>query len=331
MDEHMLERFRARARRVTLPGGVRAAVLAEATTTDDGRESRPRRVAQEGGAGRPVTRRVVVATGLGLVGSAAALLVLSVVARPRQGESSTAGQGNFFALAAYAEGVDEGDGTHLAAGKLLGGMFGWSGGPDSNYLTVSTVLDLECTGSNVKTLTYSLEGDNVLTNQGYRTMGDLYGHQGVWIWWSEGVVDSYTVDYEDQASDAEGAHKYGVYASVPLDEEMRAILVEMQEFHDAVSMEGEPTEEQLQTQAELSDQGTLHAVELFTEELCRATLVMKAAFYDGTTQIKRYSFSPRKGYAEAYANYLKDLSSADSSRAQVLRENPPSLYLITEK
>ena len=53
MDEHMLERFRARARRVTLPEGARAAVLAEATTTDDGRESRPRRVAQEAAPGVP--------------------------------------------------------------------------------------------------------------------------------------------------------------------------------------------------------------------------------------------------------------------------------------
>lgn len=331
MDEHTLERFRARARRVTLPESVSTAVLGEAARTDDRRGHRPRRTARASNIGHPVTRRAIIASGLGLVGSAAALLALSVVTRPQSGEKGAAEQGNFFALSAYAEGIDEGNGTRLAAGKLLGGMFGWSGGPGSDYLTVSTVLDLECTGSNVKTLTYSLEGDNVLTNQGYHTLGDLYGHQGVWIWWSEGLVESYTVDYADQASDAEGAHEYGVYASVPLDEEMHTLLVEMQELHDSISEEDEPNEEQLRMQAELSDRGTLHAVELFTEELCQATLMMKAAFYDGTTQIKRYGFSPREGYAETYASYLQDLSSADSSRAQVLRENPPSLYLITEK
>lgn len=60
---------------------------------------------------------------------------------------------------------------------------------------------------------------------------------------------------------------------------------------------------------------------------------MTARFDDGGEQIKRYSFSPREGYVQLYADYLEEDSEAwragDGARRKELLRNPPSLYLIT--
>ena len=78
----------------------------------------------------------------------------------------------------------------------------------------------------------------------------------------------------------------------------------------------------------------VRAAELFAEELAKTTLVMTAAFNDGTEQTKRYSFSPREDFAQIYDDYLTEDDEAtlagDDARRQELTQNPPSLYLITE-
>ena len=322
MDKHALERFRTRARRVALPEDVRESVLDEMRVEKDQRARGPRRPRRE----RPgVTRRTFVRAGAVAAGSVVALLGASVLMSHTGGEKS-----NWFALAAYAEGVEEADGTRLALGRLFDGMLGWSGGPESELLMVNTVLDLTCVGDNVRTITYALEGDNVLTEQGLRMESGLASRQGVWIYWPEGSVESYTVAYDDQGAAGSASAGYRLYANAPLKDETRELLVRMQELSDAMRASGEPSEEQLRQHAELSDQGSVCALEALATELERATLVMTARFADGSSQTKRYAFSPREGYAQIYADHLEEMASADSERAEALRENPPSLFYLTE-
>ena len=65
MSSQQFERFRTRARRVALPEDVRKSVIDEirAEKGECARGSRRRR-----GAGSPVTRRAVIAAGLGTLG-----------------------------------------------------------------------------------------------------------------------------------------------------------------------------------------------------------------------------------------------------------------------
>ena len=322
MDRHTLEQFRARARRVSLPEEVRESVLDKIRIEKGERARGPLRPHREQ---HGITRRTFVRVGAVATGSLAAFLGGSALMSNLGGEKS-----NWFALTAYAEGIDETDGTHLALGRLFNGALGWSGGPESELLMVNTVLDLTCTGDNVRTITYSLEGENVLTEQGLRMESGLASTQGIWIYWPEGSVESYTVSYDEQPGKDSSAVGYRVYANAPLNDEARKLLVEMQELNSTISEGGEPSEEQLRRHAELSNRGTVCALEVLAAELEKATLVMTAGFADGSTQTKRYAFSPREGYAQIFADYLNEMASADSESVEALRKDPPSLFYLTE-
>ena len=163
MDRHTLEQFRTRARKIMLPEDVRESVLDEIRVEKGERARSPRRPRRER---QGVTRRTFVRAGAVAAGGAAAFLGANALMNHLAGEKD-----NWFALTAYAEGTEEPDGSRLALGETFGGRISWAGGVDpesdgDDLLMVHTELNLSCTGDNVDTLTYQLEGDNVLTAQG---------------------------------------------------------------------------------------------------------------------------------------------------------------------
>lgn len=259
------------------------------------------------------------------------------------------GQGNWFALTAYAEGTEGAEGERLALGETFGGNISWSGGVDpatdgDDLLMVSTSLNLSCTGNNVDTLTYQLEGDNVQTG------ADAYSTPGIWIFQSDregsGPVASFTVDYEWQDTQSLQAlltgrlAYYAVYANIPVPDDLVLTLLELQEIAETQMERSEgsetiiETDEEQQREAELMRQVGVRVAELFAEELAKTTLAMTATFDDGSEQTKRYSFSPREDYAQTYDDYLTEedeaLLAGDEARRRELLDNPPDLYLITE-
>ena len=265
------------------------------------------------------------------------------------------GRGNWFALTAYAEGTEEAEGERLALGETFGGNISWSGGVDpatdgDDLLMVSTSLNLSCTGNNVDTLTYQLEGDNVQTG------ADAYSTPGIWIFQSDregsGPVASFTVDYEWQDTQSLQAlltgrlAYYAVYANIPVPDDLVPTLLELQEIaetqiersEDAADSDGSfelvETEEESLREMELRHRASVRVAELFAEELAKTTLAMTATFDDGSKQTKRYSFSPREDYAQTYDDYLTEedeaLLAGDEARRRELLDNPPDLYLITE-
>ena len=327
MDKHTLDTFRARARKVTLPEDVRESVIDELRSERGERARGPRRPRREG---PRVTRRTFVHAGAVAAGAAAAFLGVNALMNHAANK-----KGNWFALTAYAEGDEEGDGARLALGETFGGRISWSGGVDpatngNDLLMAHTELNLSCTGDNVDTLTYRLEGDNVGTST------DAYFRPGIWIFQSNyegsGPVASFTVDYDSQDTQSlqalltgRGAY-YAVYANVPVPDDLVPVFLELQEVGD--------TEEESPRRIELMHQVEVRAAELFAEELAKTTLVMTATFNDSTEQTKRYSFSPRENFVQIYDDYLTEDDEAtlagDDARRQELTQNPPSLYLITE-
>lgn len=356
MDRHTLESFRARARRVALPEDVRESVLDEVRAEKSERARGPRRPRRGRGG---VTRRTFVRAGAVAAGAAAAFLGANALMNRAAGE-----RGNWFALTAYAESAEGPNGSRLALGETFGGHISWSGGVDEggggNLMTISTELDLTCTGDNVDTFTYRLEGDNVLTDRDL-SESDTYTSPGIWIQWattyregekSSGPVESFTVDYENQRPNGlfdvlAGTNAcYAVYANVPVPDDLVPLFLERREISeaqrerskDSAGADGSATaveteEESLRTM-EFYRQVGVRAAELFAEELAKTSLVMTAAFDDGSDQTKRYGFAPRENFAQVYDDYLAADDEAylagDDARRQELADNPPSLYLITE-
>ena len=348
MDRHTLEQFRTRARKVTLPEDVRESVLDEIIVEKGERARGPRRPRRER---RGVTRRTFVRAGAVAAGGVVAFLGANALMNHLAGEKS-----NWFALTAYAEGTEEPDGSRLALGETFGGHIGWAGGVDpttngNDLIMASTELDLTCRGDNVDTLTYRLEGDNVLTAND--ATEDF--NPGIWIQWattyrpgekSSGPVDSFTVDYVNQHPNglldalAGTNASYAVYANIPVPDDLVPVFLEMQEISETVAKRSEgsetiiETDEEQQRIAELSNQVGVRVAELFAEELAKTTLVMTATFNDGSEQTKHYSFSPREDYTQIYADYLEEdweaYLAGDDARRTELTQNPPSLYLITE-
>ncbi|OUO58869.1 hypothetical protein [Olsenella sp. An270] len=327
MDRHTLEQFRTRARKATLPEDVRESVLDEIRVEKGERARGPRRPRRER---RGVTRRTFVRVGAVAAGGVAAFLGVSALMNHAAGK-----RGNWFALTAYAEGTEEPDGSRLALGETFGGRISWAGGVDpesdgDDLLMVHTELNLSCTGDNVDTLTYQLEGDSVGTSV------DVYFKPGIWIFQSDyegsGPVANFTVDYDSQDTQSLQAlltgrlAYYAIYANIPVPDDLVPVFLELQET--------EGTEEESSRLLELMNQVEVRAAELFAEELAKTTLVMTATFNDGSEQTKRYSFSPREDYTQIYANYLEEdwgaYLAGDDARRTELTQNPPSLYLITE-
>lgn len=341
MDRHTLEQFRTRARKVTLPEDVRESVLDEIRVEKGERARGPRRPRREQ---RGVTRRAFVRAGAVAAGGVVAFLGVNALMN-----HATDKRGNWFALTAYAEGTEEPDGSRLALGETFGGHIGWAGGVDpatngNDLIMTSTELNLSCTGDNVDTLTYRLEGDNVGTDV------DAYSKPGIWIFQSyyedSGPVASFTVDYDSQDTQSLQAFLtgraayYAVYANIPVPDDLVPVFLELQEIGEAQMERSEgsetiiETDEEQQRKTELCNQVSVRVAELFAEELAKTTLVMTATFNDGSEQTKRYSFSPREDYTQIYADYLEEdweaYLAGDDARRTELTQNPPSLYLITE-
>lgn len=183
------------------------------------------------------TRRTFVRAGAVAAGGVAAFLGANALMNHAAGK-----RGNWFALTAYAEGTEEPDGSRLALGETFGGHIGWSGGVDpatngNDLIMASTELNLSCTGDNVGTLTYRLEGDSVGTDV------DVYSKPGIWIFQSDyegsGPVASFTVDYDSQDTQSlqalltGRAAYYAVYANIPVPDDLVPVFLELQEIGEA--------------------------------------------------------------------------------------------------
>ncbi len=350
MDRHTLEQFRTRARRVALPEDVRESVLDEIRAEKGERARGPRRPRRPQ---RSMTRRAAVGAGLAVLGSAAALLALSVIVRPGEGDPAAA-EGNWFALKAYADGISQGESTVLAQRSIS--LAGSLGEGDNSGWYAAHSIDLRCEGANIDRIDYALEGEFVspegqpeegfvgnavwfdaLYSRPYEVgEGEAYPDHG-------GAGAGFSVSYEEQQADEENFNRQ-VWTSFPTDDEIR----EARAAKDALPIDAASLDE------EVARWQALNRFRLVLERrsadiLAQTALVMTVTFADGSEQVKRYRISPSEDFDEAYQGYLdrqarsgavlsyyRDVEPKPEEYLEAqeatdeLYANWPNLYTITE-
>ena len=322
MNRQDIDRFQAHARKVSLPGHVRDAVLDRLSDSDAASEPsrRPRRL---------VTRRAVIGTGLGLAGAAAALLALSVITRPDPSGSPAAAGGNFFALTAYAEGTPYGEGSVIA--KQMVGPSGSRGESSSGWYAART-LNFNVTGAGIKTITYRLEGDVVapatsVPDEGTpldrpvayfdslpRNRDDIDAGEALPD--GGGTYDSFTVDYASQ-SDDQSAFNRQIWTFFPTDDEIETLD---QQMNALLEKRDGSYESELEAQR-ASSAFWSHIERRSVDVLAQVTLALDVTFENGDTQTKHYAIGTRDDYDDVVAEF--DEREAELSAAQqVYRDDP---------
>lgn len=320
MNKQAFDRFRERVQGVRLPDNVRDNVLSKMGAE---KNHVPRR--------HSVTRRAVVGVGLGAVGAAAALLVTSIVTRPSEGDPSGAAGNCWFALRAYAEGVEQDDGSLLAADDCFGGIYSWSEG-HGGLFDVSTSFDVSCVGEGIDSITYELGGTGVtdgdtrfewvaLDRDGIE-VGDAIG----------GSTSAFAVDYTVPLERV----SYNVAMTLQAEGALREALDALYDAYAAPSDQGAVNEQIWRA----FDLVAVCAAEEFAQRMAGVELTLSASLADGSAQTRRYRFDPVEDARERYAAYLgqitdlelqREVEGADTdAQVQELMGNPPSLYLVTE-
>ena len=305
MDRHTLEQFRTRARRVALPEDVRESVLDEIRVEKGERARGPRRPRRPQ---RSMTRRAAVGAGLAVLGSAAALLALSVIVRPGEDDPAAA-EGNWFALKAYADAISQGENTVLAQRSIS--LAGSLGGSESSGWYAAHSIDLRCEGANIDRIDYTLEGEFVSPegqpdeeftenavwfdaqySRPYEVgEGEAYPDHG-------GAGAGFSVSYEGQQADEDSFNRQ-VWTSFPTDDEMRAARA----AEDALPIDVATLEDEV-ARWQAHNRFLLVLERRSADILAQTTLVMTVTFTDGSEQVKRYRISPAEDFEETYQGYL---------------------------
>lgn len=331
MSSQQFERFRMRARNVTLPENVRESVIDE-IRVEKGERVRSSR--QGRGAGSPVTRRFIVTAGLGSLGIAAGYLALSVAARPdpaepAEGVRATEPEGNFFALAAYADGTPYGDSTVIA--KQMVGSAGAYGGSPGLYWYAARTLNFDVAGTSIEKISYALEGEVVGFPEGgaegvpldrpYAYFDALYNRPDQ-VEGGEahpdhgGTPDSFTVDYASQERDQDDFNRQ-IWTYFPAD----AKLDELHRQMDALLEVRDGTYESELAYMRASNAFWSAVERRSVKVLAQITLALTATFENGETKTKRYTIGIRDDYDDAIAAF--DEKEAELSALMAIYRDDP--------
>lgn len=189
-------------------------------------------------------------------------------------------------------------------------------------------LDLTCTGNNVTSMTYELQGEGVdFFNWELTYEGDAVSSDGSNITGATGDNDnSFTIDYVDQDINTTEAVNHEIYLNYTLDDQLKAAW---DEFYTSTSHERIPRdsmpEEELLAWTAADDKLDLALAQHDAEVIANARLILTATFADGTTQTKTYRLAPVANFAQAYSDYQAMRSENHGSHPQY-----PALYTIEE-
>lgn len=374
MKQTTLETYRSLMSGVELPDRVRENVAAEvaqahenqeAAGTPDVRTPTFRANAKRRPLVRGIAAAACVATlALGLAfGSGIAHLPSTP---PSNGADTAAlpASGNSFALAAYAAELSVSDGQSVTLElRDFGYLGGWGcgdldletgevhsdsdapgcvGDDGQRFAQVRYLLDLSCTGTNIKSITYSIGGERVhFTSENW-----AYGSNS-----DEPVdfeqQDSFVIDYDDQEADKTDTQR-NLAAYFPVNERGCKIQSALEEDHDKVlailkntpSEDGASVRIAREDHPELLSDAELQALndELgdiilcgYADLLAQAPLTLTATFQDGSTQTKSYLITPVADFKERLNAYREKSSKPMSFLENLFAPaEKPALYTITE-
>ncbi len=254
--------------------------------------------------GRPVSRRRFVGVAAAAIGAVACggTAVFAAVGKPAR---------NSFSL-------ELGDFSHDSAWKV------WRSDPEidpdntdsapdegQRYLSVAYQFTPICTGTNVTSLTYEVEGERVL----------FYTHEASS---GEHRATSFTVDYH--AQHPVGADWRGLRVSFPLEGEVASL-------YDAVTEEFYSSRRDV----DYDRRDRLNALLLrrYADIIAQARLHLTVTYEDGSTDAKTYVITPvdnLEGVEAAYATAIRaQANAAQGNLTQPFEEIPkPQLFVLTE-
>ena len=346
MNKRTIDEFRMQAKSVRLPDDVRKSVLDVArggqgselgitSTTRSHRHFEHKMVSRALAVAACVVVTLVVTAFSGISG-----LPWSIGGSGAAGSGAT---GNSFELKAYAEGIPQGGETLLALDDFNGGSFGGCGGGDGMW-EESHDFNLTCTGDNITSVSYALEGPHVIepdvsgTNPGILFQNERNDQEG------PGIVSysstSFSVSYDSQSTSEQGFQRHLVIRFAEPDE-MKAIEDQL----DTLTARPDPggaAADDVRQQESLWSQLEYLSEKQCAQVLSETTLVMTVTFDDGTTQTRSYVIAPVDDFDEKYSEYssqLIDLEvAADESPDDATAKNQlqeffakrPLLYSIAE-
>lgn len=273
---------------------------------------------------------IVLAVGLLAVGSAVGWPGTAL----ENGGSAPVGE-NSFSLVAYAAENPEGTAGKtvlLDSSQFFGG--GGSSGPwynpadqtfwDYPWVGYKYHFFLNCTGNNIESLTYEIEGDRSyfeIIGGGPTAMPRKDGDKE-----SSGYnyTKSATFDYDNQQSITDD-RVVELYIGYPLsDSGMKALDMFRAEGYSAA------TEKQYDTALEVGA----------AQEIAQSRLKLTATFTDGTTQTKAFVIAPIDNFEAVYSAYwdakgawddnFQQTRDSGGSQDSSTRPKQPKLYTITE-
>lgn len=316
------DQYRALMDDIEMPGRVHDRVMREAhrLRTAEAVHAKPTRRPCTCNQSGYRTRRFVTA----VIAAACVLALASGVAFAISQQLDNATAKNSFALDAGTDDFGYGGFTKVWRSDPEIDPNNADNAPDSGqrYLSVAHLFDLSCTGTNVASLTYTVEGDRVLfyTNArmpefSYQEGDDPY---------TEDRTTSFTVNYDEQnANKTEIWHALRV--SFPLEGEVA-------ELYDATT--GEFYGDRRKWDVNMHENLNALLIRKYADMIAQARLKVTATYDDGTTETKTYVITPVDNLEETLRAY------GEALRAQAAEEeaNPgptepiarPQLFRFTQ-
>lgn len=191
-------------------------------------------------------------------------------------------------------------------------------------------LNLTCSGENIASITYELQGEGVSFNNWQLTSEYLESNGEPEVGSAVATADqdsTFTVDYHDQDMSAIDRVHHEICLSYVLEGSDRQAWDELQASTAQPRIPRDNmTEEEIAAWNEASDKFELVLGQHDAEIISQAKIAITATFNDGTTATKTYRLVPVDDFEQAYSAYLADRFSADGAA----EPNRPVLYTLEE-
>lgn len=191
-------------------------------------------------------------------------------------------------------------------------------------------LNLTCSGENIASITYELQGEGVSFNNWQLTSEYLESNGEPEVGSAVATADqdsTFSVDYHDQDMSAIDRVHHGICLNYVLEGSDRQAW---DEFQSSTAQPRVPrdnmTEEEIAAWNEASDKFELVLGQHDAEIISQAKIVITATFNDGTTATKTYRLAPVDNFEQAYSTYLATRFSTDGTT----EPNHPILYTLEE-
>ena len=191
-------------------------------------------------------------------------------------------------------------------------------------------LNLTCSGENIASITYELQGEGVSFNNWQLTSEHLESNGEPEVGSAVATADqdsTFSVDYHDQDMSAIDRVHHEICLNYVLEGSDRQAW---DEFQSSTAQPRVPrdnmTEEEIAAWNEASDKFELVLGQHDAEIISQAKIVITATFNDGTTATKTYRLAPVDNFEQAYSTYLATRFSTDGTT----EPNHPILYTLEE-